>query len=129
MRPDKIVLNISRNCLDESLATIAGAARLFALFGFPFILLGTISGIGCITHGPFAPFALSDMAPNFMHAGATNLAVTVMCSVGLVMLIGAITWRYFHHRKTIEMLRRKGVTDFDGDGETDNFANKFLDDL
>jgi hypothetical protein len=31
--------------------------------------------------------------------------------------------------KTIELLRRKGIMDFDGDGRTDNFANNFLDDL
>jgi hypothetical protein len=46
-----------------------------------------------------------------------------------VLLVAAITWRYLHHRKTIEFLRSKGVTDFDGDGRTDNFASKFLDDL
>ena len=122
-------MNVFRNRLDEALATMAGALGLFFLFGFPFILLGTISGIGCFTHGPFAPFALSDMAPNFMHAAATNLAVTSMCLAGLVLLLVAIAWRYFHHRKTIELLRQKGITDFDGDGRTDNFASKFLDDL
>ena len=122
-------MNVYRNRLDESLATIAGALGLFVLFGLPFIILGTISGIGCFTRGPFAPFALSDMAPNFMHAAATNLAVTSMCLAALAMLLVAIAWRYFHHRKTIEFLRRKGITDFDGDGQTDNFASKFLDDL
>ena len=118
-----------RNRLDESMATMAGALGLFLLFGFPFIIFGTISGIGCFTQGPFAPFALSNVAPKFMQEAATNLAVTFMCSAALVMLLVAIAWRYFHHRKTIELLRRKGVTDFDGDGQTDSFASKFLDDL
>jgi len=113
----------------ESLATLAGALRLFLLFGFPFIFFGIISGIACITRGPFAPSALSEMAPKFMQAAATNLMVTSMCAAGLLLLVIAITWRYFYHRKTIELLRKKGVTDFDGDGKRDTFASKFLDDL
>ena len=102
---------------------------MFLLFGFPFIFLGIISAIGWRTHGPFEPFALSSIIPKFMTASATNMAVTLMCAAALVLLVVAITWRYLHHRKLIELLRSKGVTDFDGDGRTDNFANKFLDDL
>jgi hypothetical protein len=78
---------------------------------------------------PFEPFGLSHIIPKFMAPAATNLAVTFMCVAALGLLIGAIAWRYFHHRKTIELLRSKGITDFDGDGRTDNFASKFLDDL
>ena len=122
-------MTVYRNRLDEALATLAGGLGMFLLFGFPFIILGTISSIGWLTRGPFEPFALSNVIPKFMTAAATNLAITFMCAAALVLLVTAITWRYLHHRKTIEFLRSKGVTDFDGDGRTDNFSSKFLDDL
>ncbi len=122
-------MTVHRDRVEEAFATLAGVLGTFLLFGFPFIILGTISAIGWITRGPFEPFALSIIIPKFMTAAATNAAITCMCAAALLLLVVAIVWRYLHHRKTIEFLRSKGVTDFDGDGKPDNFASKFLDDL
>jgi hypothetical protein len=122
-------LTVSRKRLDEVAATLGGAIKLTVLFGFPFLILGAISGVGMITAGPFAHFALGDVIPKFMPPEATNLAVFCLCALGMLCVAVAIIWRYFHHRKTIAYLRGKGVSDFDGDGRTDSFADKFLDDL
>ena len=122
-------MEIYRDRLHEALSTLGGAIGLFLLFGSPFIILGTISAFGWARHGMFAPFILSNQAPNFMHPAATNLAVTSLCAAALVLLVVAITWRYFYYRKEIEFLRNKGITDFDEDGKRDNFADDFLDDL
>jgi hypothetical protein len=64
-----------RDHVNEAAATLGGAFTLFVIYGSPFIIFGTISGLGLLEHGPFAPFVLSNSAPNFMHPGATNLAV------------------------------------------------------
>jgi hypothetical protein len=124
-RSDKV----TRDRANEIMATIGGALRLFLLYSIPFFFLGTISGIGLYTSGPFSRFALSDVMFRFMQEGATNLLVFGFCVIGVVSLVAAIVWRYLHHRRTIAYLSRKGITDLDGDGRTDSFADEFLDDL
>jgi hypothetical protein len=112
------------------LATAWGATKLLLLFGSFFIVLGVISLGRVYSSGPFAQFVLGDVYIfKFMGPGATNLAVFFFCAVGLLLIIIAVAWRYFHHRKTLRFLRERGVQDFDGDGNTDSFADKFLDDL
>lgn len=119
-----------RNRLSELLATARGAAKLVLIFGSPFLVFGVISLGRIYSSGPFSQFALGDVfIPKLMHPGATNLAVFSFCSAGLLLVVVAVLWRYFHHRKTLKYLRQKGVRDFDADGKTDNFADKFLDDL
>lgn len=120
---------VARDRVNEALATIGGALRLFLLYSLPFIFLGTISGIGIYADGPFALFALSHVLFSFMQEAATNLAVFSLSVLGVVCMVAAILWRYLHHRKTIAYFRRKGITDVDGNGCTDTFADKFLDDL
>jgi hypothetical protein len=128
-RQTQISDRVARDRVNEIMATIGGAIRLFLLYSFPFFFLGTISGIGIYTNGPFARFALSDLLFQFMQEGATNLAVFGFCVMAIVCLVVAIIWRYFRHRQTIAYLRQKGITDLDGNGRTDSFADKFLDDL
>jgi hypothetical protein len=120
---------VERDRLNEAAATLGGALSMFVIYGSPFIIFGTISGYGLYRHGPFAPFLLSKLAPNFMHPGATNLAVFSFCCLGVIAAIVAIVWRYIYHRKTLQFMRERGVSDFDRDGRTDNFADDFLDDL
>jgi hypothetical protein len=60
---------------------------------------------------------------------ATNLVVLVTCGIGFLASILAVVLRYIENRDKIELIRSRGITDFDGDGNTDSFADKFLDDL
>ena len=103
---------------------------MLLMFGSFFVVLGVISLGRIYSSGPFAEFVLGNVyIPKFMAPGATNLAVFSFCAAGLFLVVVAVAWRYFYHRKTLRFLRERGVRDFDGDGKTDNFADKFLDDL
>jgi hypothetical protein len=119
-----------RRYLQDSLATARGAAKLILIFGSPFLVLGFISLSRVYTHGPFEHFVLNDVyIPKFIAPSATNLVVFTFCAAGFLMVLVSVIWRYLHHRKMIAFLRQRGVRDFDGDGRTDSFADKFLDDL
>src|SRR5688572_10031225 len=107
---------LQRDRLSEKLATTRGAVKLVLLFGSPFLVLGAISLGRIYSSGPFGQFALGDVfIPKLMHHGATNLSVSLFCLAGLLLVVVAVAWRYFHHRKTIRFLRERGVRDFDGD--------------
>ena len=86
-------VKVERDRVKEASATLGGALTLFVIYGSPFIIVGTISGFGLSRHGPFAPFLLSKLAPNFMHHGATNLAVFSFSCLGVLAVIVAIAWR------------------------------------
>lgn len=119
-----------RNRLAEWLATIRGSLKLFFLAGSLFLFFGVISLGRLLNEGPHAAFRLGHTEiPKWQGAGATNLGVFIMCAAGLLAVLVAIYLRYRQHRATLAWLRSRGVTDFDGDGKTDSFADRFLDDL
>ena len=116
--------------IKEALATIKGAIFLFLIFGFPFILFGVISLGGIIYKGALEDFKIGNVEiPKFMGAGASYLDVFIFCIIGILAVAISIYARYRHHKATIDLLRSKGIHDYDGDGKIDNFTDKFLDDL
>ncbi len=92
--------------------------------------MGAVGVSRIYSAGPFAQFALGDANMfKFMSPSATNLTVSVFCTMGLLLVILSVIWRYLHHRATLRYFREKGMRDFNQDGTTDSFADKFLDDL
>ncbi len=123
-------MSVNRNRIAELWATIRGAFFLFFSAGSLFIVFGVISLGRMIEFGAHSAFKLGNTEiPKWQGAGATNIGVFIMCTVGLLAVVVAILLRYQQHKKTLELFRSRGVTDMDGDGKVDSFADRFLDDI
>ena len=119
-----------RNRLAEIWATLRGALFLFFTFGSLFIIFGVISLGRIFEFGAHTAFRVGNTEiPKWQGAGATNIGIFIFCVAGLIAVALAIYLRYRQHQGKIQLLREKGITDFDGDGKVDSFADRFLDDL
>ena len=117
-----------RDRISEVLATVRGAVGLFLIFGAGFIVLAVISLRSALDKGWNETFLLGNVPmPKLYGAGATNYDVFSLCIFVLVALVVAIVSRYLYYRKTIEALRKRGISDYDKDGKVDSFADDFLD--
>jgi hypothetical protein len=123
-------LQVERDRIDEALASFTGAVKLLLIYGtFP-LVFGVIALGRIYSLGPFEPFKLGNVHIfKFMAPAATNLAVFTFFALLFLSVLVAVIWRYFYYRKTLRFLRERGERDFDRDGNTDNFADDFLDDL
>jgi len=121
---------MKRSRISEALATIRGAIFLFCIFGFPFVIFGAISLDGMLSKGPLEDFRIGNVeVPKYQGAGASFLDMFIFCAIALIALTVAIYLRYRHHKTTLDFFRKNGMTDIDGDGKVDSFADDFLDDI
>jgi len=117
-----------RNRKAEAFATIRGALRISALYSSLFLVLGTICLSQILAGNGGELFKLGNTPiPKLLGAGATYNLMFLTSLAGVSVVLVAVLLRYFYYREYIEELRNKGVTDLDGDGNIDTFADTFLD--
>ena len=123
---------VRRDKLVEALSTLRGAVRLYVLSGYTigFVIVGVIAAGRGVAEGWMEPFMYGKTwVPGYTGTGGTNLSVAIYAAFGLVARAVFIVIRWYQLRWIIEEFRKRGAYDVDGDGRTDTFADKFLDDL
>lgn len=123
---------VKRDRLVEALSTFRGALRLFFYSGYTlgFVLLGLLAAGRGYLDGWMEPFMIGQTwVPGITGTGGRNLSVVIYAVFGLLARAFFIGVRWYQLRWIILEFRKRGAYDVDGDGRTDSFADKFLDDL
>jgi hypothetical protein len=112
------------------MATLRATALYVFAICLPFVALGTIAIDRGIRIGWLADFRIGNVEiPKLMGMHASNIDVAILCGVGIVATVVAYLIRYLTYRPILARARARGLTDLNGDGRTDVYTDRFLDDL